>query len=241
MARLGNSFRPRSRSLGAPTLGGGRNRRDLRPAPDHVLSLPSGMDAIPSERTALRLTGNQAIMARTEYYFYLDSNSTHQLHADALQYRRRNSLMHICRREPARGGKRRNLNCWTRSFHENRYRWLVEYAKADVGNILIESRFRIAARKRPRAHAAQLWFRNTWSWGRDLRRPVARKGPVARARASSCSTGNMASAGCCAPGSPTCSSRENETNNGALFSEGTAHPMLKDAFHEYVIRGNMPR
>jgi len=68
----------------------------------------------------------------------------------------------------------RSLNCSTlASFQGNRYFDIfVEYAKADVEDILI----RITAVNRGPEPAAlhilpQLWFRNTWSWGRDLRRP----------------------------------------------------------------------
>jgi len=65
----------------------------------------------------------------------------------------------------------------TGAFSGNRYFDIfVEYAKADVEDMLI----RITAVNRgPEAATLQilpqLWFRNTWSWGKDLRRPVARK------------------------------------------------------------------
>src|SRR2546426_11819567 len=65
----------RSRSLARLSLGGGRNRRDLRPAPDHVLcaGLLEWTRSHP-ERTSLRPHRNQGNHGEDvkEYYFYLD-------------------------------------------------------------------------------------------------------------------------------------------------------------------------
>src|SRR5258708_19211773 len=60
-------------------------------------------------------------------------------------------------------------------FAENRYFDIyAEYAKADVEDILIKI---TAVNRGPEAASLHLlpsfWFRNTWSWGRDLRRPDA--------------------------------------------------------------------
>src|SRR2546427_2393437 len=82
----------------------------------------------------------------------------------------------VCSSDLFRGKHRFEL-LDTGVFRESRYFDLfVEYAKADVEDILI----RITAVNRgPEAAALhilpQLWFRNTWSWGQDLRRPVLRK------------------------------------------------------------------
>src|SRR5258708_6234700 len=85
----------------------------------------------------------------------------------------------------------------------------------------------------------QLWFRNTWSWGKDLRRPVARK--ATSVPGSSCIELQHWQYGkrwlLCA-GQPELLFTENETNNARLFSGKNRSPYVKDAFHEYVIRGN---
>ena len=65
-------------------------------------------------------------------------------------------------------------------FDEGRYfDVLVEYAKADAEDLLI----RITITNRgpqpaPIRVLPTLWFRNTWSWGRDDRRPSIKRGAV---------------------------------------------------------------
>ncbi len=127
-------------------------------------------------------------------------------------------------------------------FAGNRYfDVFIEYAKADVEDILIK----ITAVNRGPEPATlhllpSLWFRNTWAWGRDLRRPVLRK-----------STGLKQ---CCSielehwqygkrwllcAGQPQLLFTENETNNERLFNGHNGAPYVKDAFHEYVIHKNL--
>src|SRR5256886_17409544 len=129
----------------------------------------------------------------------------------------------------------------TGAFSGNRYFDIfVEYAKADVEDMLI----RITAVNRgPEAAALhilpQLWFRNTWSWGKDLRRPVARK--ATGAPGSACVELRHWQYGkrwlLCA-GQPELLFTENETNSARLFGGRNRSPYVKDAFHEYVIQGN---
>src|SRR5437016_5292927 len=126
-------------------------------------------------------------------------------------------------------------------FSESRYFDIfVEYAKADVEDMLI----RITAVNRgPQAAALhvlpQFWFRNTWSWGKDLRRPIVRT--AACVPGSNCAELQHWQYGkrwlLCA-GQPELLFTENETNNARLFGGKNRSPYVKDAFHEYLIRGN---
>jgi hypothetical protein len=126
-------------------------------------------------------------------------------------------------------------------FSESRYfDVFVEYAKADVEDMLI----RITAVNRGPETAAlhvlpQFWFRNTWSWGRDLRRPVV--------RVASCIPGSncvelehwqYGKRWLLCTGLPELLFTENETNNARVFGGTNRSPYVKDAFHEYVIHGN---
>jgi hypothetical protein len=127
-------------------------------------------------------------------------------------------------------------------FAENRYfDVFVEYAKADVEDILI----RITAVNRGPERARlqvlpSLWFRNTWSWGNDLRRPIARVAPSVPGSVSAelhhCQYGKRWLL--CA-GHPEMLFTENETNNQRLFG-GRNRSYVKDAFHAYVIEGDKP-
>ncbi len=144
------------------------------------LALWNGRDPILKERL-FGLTGNQGNHGEDvkEYYFYLDSTPTHSYMRMLYKYPQAEfpyeSLVEENRRR-GRGAPEFEL-LDTGVFSENRYFDLfVEYAKADVEDMLI----RITAVNRGPESAAlhilpQLWFRNTWSWGKDLRRPVARK------------------------------------------------------------------
>jgi hypothetical protein len=128
----------------------------------------------------------------------------------------------------------------TGAFAENRYfDVFVEYAKADVEDILI----RITAINRgPQSAELQLlpslWFRNTWSWGKDPRRPSARI--ATSVPGSMCTELDHWQYGkrwlLCA-GQPELLFTENETNFQRLFG-GTNRSYVKDAFHAYVIRGD---
>ena len=207
------------------------------------LAMWNGRDDILKERL-FGLTGNQGNHGEDvkEYYFYLDSTPTHSYMKMLYKYPQAaypygqllEGNAHRTRKDP----EFELLD--TGVFGEDRYfDVFVEYAKADVEDILIK----ITAFNRGPESAAlhllpSLWFRNTWSWGSDLRRPVARI-------ATSIPTG------CCAElqhhqygkrwllckGGPELLFTENETNNALLFG-GKNRSYAKDAFHEYVIHGN---
>ena len=96
-------------------------------------------------------------------------------------------------------------------FDEGRYfDVVVEYAKAEADDLLI--RIHVSNRG-PEAAPIEvlptLWFRNTWSWGRDDRRPsiAARPVPDERREADgSPRTTNSASTPSTAPAPTSCSS-----------------------------------
>jgi hypothetical protein len=116
----------------------------------------------------------------------------------------------------------------------------VEYAKSDAEDLLI----RITAVNRgpdaaPLHILPTLWFRNTWSWGRDLRRPSLRLGrprndDVVTVTATHWELGEYILY--CA-GARGLLFTENETNNERIFGSANASPYVKDAFHSYVIEG----
>jgi len=112
-------------------------------------------------------------------------------------------------------------------FAENRYfDVLVEYAKADVEDILIRITVSNRGPEAATLHVLpQVWFRNTWSWaGICGARSRARPRTFQALLASSCSTASMASAGCFAPGGPSFCSRKTKQTTRGFFPEGTARP-----------------
>src|SRR5712692_7208697 len=186
------------------------------------LAMWNGRDAILKERL-FGLTGNEGNHGEDvkEQYFYLDSTPTHGYMRMLYKYPQAAfpyaQLVEENRRRGKNAPEFELLD--TGVFAENRYfDVFVEYAKADVEDILI----RITAVNRgPQSAELQLlpslWFRNTWSWGRDVRRPA---GPEAYVR--SCSTGSTESAGCCAPVRRSCCSRKTRRTISVCPAEKTA-------------------
>ena len=110
----------------------------------------------------------------------------------------------------------------------------MEYAKCDVEDILIQiTDFNRGPEAAPLHLLPTVWFRNTWSWGKDLRRPILRRAPdtpgtlCCRTR----NTGNTASAGFFALANPSSSSPKMKPSTQSLFNSTNRTPYVKDAFH----------
>jgi hypothetical protein len=130
-------------------------------------------------------------------------------------------------------------------FNENRYfDILAEYAKGSPDDILI----RITVANRGPEPATlhllpTLWFRNVWSWG------SAHEGDEVKPRITATSQSELTTTHStlgrfrlvAGPGpdggTPSFLFTENETNMDRLFSSLNGSRFLKDAFHEFVIRG----
>lgn len=133
------------------------------------------------EERLFGLTGNEGNHGEDvkEYYFYLDSTPTHSYLKYLYKYPQAEFPYARLVEENRRRG-RRDIEFElmdTGVFDEQRYfDVFVEYAKAACEDILV----RITAHNRgPEAADLHLlptlWFRNTWSWGRDDRRPAVRQ------------------------------------------------------------------
>src|SRR5437588_2408307 len=207
------------------------------------LALWNGRDPILKERL-FGLTGNQGNHGEDvkECYFYLDSTPTHSYMRMLYKYPQvefpYQQLMEENRRR-GRGQPEFEL-LDTGVFSENRYfDVVVEYAKADFEDILI----RITAVNRGPEMAAlhllpQFWFRNTWSWGKDLRRPTARAAAIFPGAAKvELEHWQYGKRWLLCGGNPELLFTENETNFARLFGAKNSSPYVKDAFHDYLIRG----
>jgi hypothetical protein len=208
------------------------------------LALWNGRDPILKERM-FGLTGNEGNHGEDvkEYYFYLDATPTYSYMRMLYKYPQREfPYAQLVEENRRRGREQPEFELLdTGIFAENRYFDIyAEYAKADVEDILIKI---TAVNRGPEAASLHLlpsfWFRNTWSWGRDLRRPdacVATSVPE-----SVCAELQHWQYGkrwlICA-GQPELLFTENETNNARILGERNRSPYVKDAFHEYIIHGN---
>ena len=126
-------------------------------------------------------------------------------------------------------------------FHENRYFDIfAEYAKGSDEDIFIRiTACNRGAEARTLHLLPTLWFRNTWSWGMDLRRPVIRRAtPVNGILSAELQHWQYGKRWLLAAGQPELLFTENETNNTRLFNGRNRSPYVKDAFHEYLIHQN---
>jgi Glycosyl hydrolase family 63 C-terminal domain len=194
-----------------------------------ALALWNGCDPILKERL-FGLTNSEGNHGEDvkEYYFYVDSTPTHSYMKYLYKYPQKEfpyrDLVETNRRRSREDFEYELLD--TGVFHDERYfDVFVEYAKASPEDILI----RVTAHNRgPDAARLELlptlWFRNTWSWGKGTQKPALREAGGA-IRASHPELGDYTLA---CEGKPELLFTENETGR-------------KDAFHEYVVRGNAER
>ena len=209
-----------------------------------AVALWNGRDPILKERL-FGLTGNQGNHGEDvkEQYFYLDSTPTHSYMKMLYKYPQAEfPYRQLVEENQKRDRTQPEFELLdTGVFQENRYfDVFIEYAKGDWEDILV----RITAYNRgPEAANLHIlptfWFRNTWSWGKDLRRPVVRR--AADLPAGVCVEVEHWQYGkrwLLSAGKPELLFTENETNYVRLFNYRERVPYVKDAFHEYVIRGN---
>jgi hypothetical protein len=172
-----------------------------------------------------------------ELYFYLDSTPTHSYMRFLCEYPQRAfpyaQLVEENRRRGRDVPEYEILD--TGVFDDGRYFDVtVEYAKAGPEDILI----RIVAENRgpdpaPLHVLPTVWFRNTWAWGLDVRRPCARALPSGALGVEHAYYG---------PRWLVDDTRgellftNNESNWQRLFGGENASAYVKDGFHDYVIR-----
>ena len=204
-----------------------------------ALALWNERDPILKERL-FGLTNNEANHGEDvkEYYFYIDSTPTHSYMKYLYKYPQR-EYPYRDLIETNRGRSREEFEYElldTGVFDEDRYfDVFVEYAKADPEDLLI----RITVHNRgPEAARLRLlptlWFRNTWSWGDDDRKPVLREVGPGVMHASHHELGECWLS---CDGGPELLFTENESNAQHLWGQPGASPYVKDAFHAYLIAG----
>jgi hypothetical protein len=208
-----------------------------------ALALWNGCDPFLKERL-FGLTGDEGNHGEDvkEYYFYLDSTPTHSYMKYLYKYPQAVFPYAQLVEENRRRGKR-DLEFElvdTGVFNENRYfDVFVAYAKASPEDILI----RITAYNRGPESAdlhllPTLWFRNTWSWGRDDRSPVLMResGPAEIAVVEAVHD-YYGKRWLICEGTPPLLFTENETNGELLYGSPNHMPYVKDGINNYIVNG----
>ena len=170
-----------------------------------------------------------------EYYFYLDSTPTHSYMKYLYKYPQKEfPYQDIIVKNRQRSREELEYELLdTGIFEDNHYfDVFVEYAKQAPEDILI----RISVHNRGPESARirllpTLWFRNTWSWGGDSRKPCLQDiGGVI------CATHyELGDHWLYCDGNPELLFTENETNRKLLWGQENESPCVKDGFHRYII------
>jgi Glycosyl hydrolase family 63 C-terminal domain len=217
-----------------------------------ALAMWNGRDPILKERL-FGLTGNEGNHGEDvkEYYFYLDSTPTHSYMKALYKYPQGefpySKLVEENRRRNRHDFEYELLD--TGVFDENRYfDVFTEYAKASSEDMLI----RISATNRGPAEAdlsilPTIWFRNTWSWGRDDYRPTLREIQqlsipkeygIPGSGVIEVEHKTYGKRWLLCEGEPELLFTENETNAKKLFGGENRAPYVKDGINEYAVHGN---
>jgi hypothetical protein len=122
-------------------------------------------------------------------------------------------------------------------FDDDRYfDVFVEYAKARPEDVLMRVTVHNRGPEAATIHLLpQLWFRNTWSWNPDAKRPQLSLGKSGAVSAKHAELGDFT---LYCDGKPELLFCDNETNTRRLYGQADAQGFFKDAFDEYVVHGN---
>jgi hypothetical protein len=206
-----------------------------------ALAMWNGRDPILKERL-FGLTGNEGNHGEDvkEYYFYLDSTPTHSYMKSLYKYPQAEfPYARLIEENRARDKRQPEFELMdTGVFDGNRYFDVtVEYAKADVEDILIKIS---VSNRGPEAASLRLlptiWFRNTWSWGDSTRKPAMFQSHRAPNPMIEIALPDKQYWLHC-DGSPDLLFTDNETNAQRLFNSPNPTPYVKDGINEYVVHG----
>ncbi|MBI4522562.1 MAG: glucosidase [Deltaproteobacteria bacterium] len=208
-----------------------------------ALALWNRRDPILKERL-FGLTGNEGNHGEDvkEYYFYLDSTPTHSYMKYLYKYpQQAYPYSQLAEENRRRGRSALEFELIdTGVFNEDRYfDVFVEYAKAAPDDILILLH---ATNRGPETAVLHLlptlWFRNTWSWGLDERRPRLRRSDAMEQMATiEIQHHYYGHRWLYCEGQPELLFTENESNNRRLFGLDNISRYVKDGINDYLVSG----
>lgn len=174
-----------------------------------------------------------------EYYYYIDSTPTHSYMKYLYKYPQREFPY----RDLVETNKRRSRDeleyelINTGVFDDDRYFDIfLEYAKADPDDLLIQVTVHNRGPGAARLHLLPtLWFRNTWSLKKEKPKPILYEGE-GTIRASHPELGDYT---LYCDDSPELLFTENESNLQRLWGQQNSSPYVKDAFHQFLVSGNV--
>jgi len=208
-----------------------------------AIALWNGRDPILKERL-FGLGGNEGRHGEDvkEYYFYLDSTPTHSYMKYLYKYPQEEfpylRLLEGDRQRSRMEPEYELLD--TGVFEQSRYfDVLVEYAKAEPEDILI----RVTVTNRAVEGATldllpTIWFRNTWAWGIDVRRPRLWADHNLHSAERICIRHfDMPERWLLCEDTPELLFTENESNLQRLYGITNHTRYVKDGINDYVVGG----
>jgi hypothetical protein len=210
-----------------------------------AVALWNGHDPILKERL-FGLTGSEGNHGEDvkEYYFYLDSTPTHSYMKYLYKYPQSEfpyaQLVKQNRRRSKYEGEYELMD--TGVFAEDRYfDVFVEYAKADVEDILIKISVVNRGPEAATLHVLPtLWFRNRWSWGNSKENSgnnALKPSLKANSGAVEILHHIFGERYLYCAGEPELLFTENETNVHRLYGVEAAPGYYKDGINDYIVNG----
>jgi len=206
-----------------------------------AIALWNRRDPILKERL-FGLTGNEGNHGEDvkEYYFYLDSTPTHSYMKYLYKYPQAEfPYGQLVGENRQRGKLAPEFELIdTGVFDGDRYfDVVVEYAKADVEDILVKI---TVTNHGPEEASLNLlptiWFRNTWSWNQNgTAKPWLRR---ASDGVIELNQGEVGKRWLYCDGAPELLFTENDTNTQRLFNFTNGSRYFKDGINEYIVHGN---
>jgi len=206
------------------------------------LALWNGKDPILKERIfgLTNSEGNHGEDAK-ELYYYLDATPTHSYLKMLYKYPQREfpyaRLVEENARRKGDSSQPEFELLDTGIFDDDRYfDVFVEYAKAGVDDILMRATVHNRGPESATIHLLpQLWFRNTWSWKPDAKKPQLSAGKTGEISSKHAKLGDYTLS---CDGKPELLFCDNETNARRLYCQADAQGFFKDGFDEYVVHEN---
>ncbi|MGI8467849.1 MAG: MGH1-like glycoside hydrolase domain-containing protein [Pyrinomonadaceae bacterium] len=209
-----------------------------------AVSFWNGRDPFLKERF-YGVTGNQGNHGEDvkEYYFYLDNTPTHSYMKFLYKYPQSEFPYKWLLDENVKRDKSNPefelLD--TGIFNDDNYFDIfVEYAKSDAEDICIK----ITAHNRGKESAPlhilpTVWFRNTWSWFKDVPKPLLKKENSGAENLSSIHLEQfeIGAYRLWSAGSPELLFTENETNYARIYGGQNTSQFVKDGIDDYVTQG----
>ncbi len=204
----------------------------------------NGHDPILKERF-FGLTGLQGNHGEDvkEVYWYIDNTPAHSFMRMIYRYPDAPfPYQELITRNAARSRSEGEFELWdTDALKGGFFDIEIQYAKNSTDDILIRATATNCGSNGALLHILpMLWFRNTWSWGRDTRRPnlhIGGGGP-SRMRIIEASHDVLGEYRLYCEGADELLFTENESNGQRLWGVPNSTPFVKDSINSYVVHGN---